>query len=185
MRAVFLDRDGVLNEPLVREGKPYAPLRLEDFQLIAGVAEPLRELKKKGFALIVVTNQPDVGRGIVPRETVEAMHQRLQETLPIDEVVACFDDGYQVDSALRKPNPGMILEAAKRRGVSLRQSYVVGDRWKDVEAGKRAGCKTVFIDYQYREELKSIPDVCVKNVFEAVKWILQDSSEATETMAVT
>ncbi len=170
-RAVFLDRDGVLNRSVIREGKPYPPASPEELEILPGVAQALAELKQTGFLLICVTNQPDVARGTQRRETVEAMNATLRSALPLDEIVVCYDDG---DSPRRKPNPGMLLEAADRHGIDLPNSFMVGDRWKDIEAGARAGCRTVFIDCGYAETYKAgPPDRTVRSLAEAVPWIVE------------
>jgi D-glycero-D-manno-heptose 1,7-bisphosphate phosphatase len=171
--AVFMDRDGTLNVQSVRGGKPYAPDRLEDFRLYDGVAEACRSLKKAGYALVVATNQPDVGRGDVAQSVIEAMHARLLELIPeIDRVEVCYDPGRGEASRRRKPEPGMLLDAAAALGIELARSWMVGDRWRDVEAGKRAGVRTVFIDYGYSEEFRSRPDLIVKSFPEAAAVVL-------------
>jgi D-glycero-D-manno-heptose 1,7-bisphosphate phosphatase len=171
--AVFLDRDGTLNVTLVREGKPYAPERLEDFRLYDGIPEACRALKAAGYALVVATNQPDVGRGLVPKGTIEAMHARLLELVPeIDRIEVSYDPGRGEDSPRRKPAPGMLLDAAKALGLDLARSWMVGDRWRDVDCGKRAGVRTVFIDCGYTEEFNSKPDFAVKTFPEAAAVIL-------------
>ena len=169
-RAVFLDRDGVLNRCLVRDGKPYPPASPEETEILPGVPEALAQLRAAGFLLIVVTNQPDVARGTQRREVVEAINERLRAALPLDEILVCYDDG---DSPRRKPNPGMLLEAAERFGIDLSASFMVGDRWKDIEAGARAGCRTVFLDCGYNETYRaSPPDCTVQCLAEAVPFIL-------------
>jgi len=171
--AVFLDRDGVLNVQIVRDGKPYAPERFEDFRLFEGVPKSCSALKAAGFVLVVVTNQPEVGRGTISEAVMDAMHGRLRELVPaIDRIEACYDPGRGEQSLRRKPEPGMLLDAAKALGIELSKSWMVGDRWRDVECGKRAGVRTVFIDYGYSEELKSAPDHMVKSFEEAVSLIL-------------
>ena len=171
--AVFLDRDGVLNVQLVRDGKPYAPERLEDFRLYDGAAAACRELRAAGYALVVATNQPDVGRGLVERSVIEAMHGRLLGLIPeIDRVEVSYDPGRGEDSPRRKPGPGMLLDAAEALGLDLARSWMVGDRWRDVECGKRAGVRTVFIDYGYSDEHDTRPDFTVKTLHEAVAAIL-------------
>jgi D-glycero-D-manno-heptose 1,7-bisphosphate phosphatase len=171
--AVFLDRDGTLNVQVVRDGKPYAPTRLDDFKIIEGVPEACRALKAAGFSLVVATNQPDVGRGDVAREVIESMHVLLLQQIPeIDRVEVCYDPGRGEKSQRRKPEPGMLLDAAAAIGIDLGLSWMVGDRWRDVECGKRAGVKTVFIDCGYAEELKSPPDHTVKTFHEAASVIL-------------
>ncbi len=174
--AVFLDRDGTLNVQIIRDGKPYAPDNLEDFRLYEGVAAGCRSLKQRGFALVVVTNQPEVGRGTVARETIEAMHARLQALIPeIDRIEACFDPGRGEISRRRKPEPGMLLDAAEAMGLDLGSSWMVGDRWRDVDCGLRAGVRTVFIDFGYTEKFDSRPDFTVRSFTEAVGVILAAS----------
>lgn len=170
-RAVFLDRDGVLNLSEVREGKPYAPRQIDDFQLYPEAALALRRLKAAGFALIVVTNQPDIASRRVTAEAVEAMHQRLRAALPVDEVVLC-PHGQDEGCACRKPRPGMLTEAARRHHIDLAASVMVGDRASDVEAGRAAGCRTIFIDRAYGEPAPAAPDRVVRSLTEAVDAIL-------------
>jgi len=171
--AVFLDRDGTLNVQLVRDGKPFAPERLEDFRLYDGVPAGCRALKAAGFALVVVTNQPEVGRGTIPREVVEAMHARLLALVPeIDRIEACFDPGRGEVSRRRKPEPGMLLDAAQALGLEMARSWMVGDRWRDVDCGKSAGARTVLIDFGYSEKFNSLPDYTVRTFGEAVAVVL-------------
>ena len=177
--AVFLDRDGVLNEAVVREGKPYPPASAAEVRIVPGAAEALRRLKSQGLPLIVVTNQPDVARGRQTAEAVEAIHNRLRAELPIDDFLACFhDDG---DGCVcRKPKPGLILEGAARQGADPSRSFLIGDRWRDIDAGKAAGCRTVWIDHGYREREPSVaPDARVATLAEAVAWILTELPKVT------
>jgi D-glycero-D-manno-heptose 1,7-bisphosphate phosphatase len=172
-RAVFLDRDGVLNRTLTREGRPFPPRSLVEFELLPGVHEACQRLKSAGFLLVVATNQPDVGRGTLPKETVEEVHAYLCRELPIDRVeVAYAAGGENPPDAFRKPRPGMLLRAARELGIDLTRSFMVGDRWRDIDCGHAAGCRTVLIDYQYAEELHQLPDHRVKNLVEAADWIL-------------
>lgn len=149
-RAVFLDRDGVINRGLMVAGKPAAPRRIEDFRLLPGVADALARLKAAGFRLIVATNQPDIGNHLVASEVVEAMHERLLARLPLDEVRLCphrQDEG----CACRKPRPGMLLDAIQSQGIDPAASYMVGDRVGDMQAGAAAGVFPVFVDRGYAE----------------------------------
>jgi D-glycero-D-manno-heptose 1,7-bisphosphate phosphatase len=167
--AVFLDRDGTLNVSVVREGKPYAPERLDQFALIDGVAEACRGLKAAGYALVVATNQPDVGRGKVERSVIEAMHARLLQLIPeIDLVEVCYDGE---KSRRRKPEPGMLLDAATALGIDLKNSWMVGDRWRDVDCGHNAGVRTIFINYGYLEKFNMKPDYTVQSFQDAVSII--------------
>ena len=143
-KAAFLDRDGVLNQTIFKMGKPRAPYTLGEFSLLPGVYEGLLLLKEKNYLLVVVTNQPDVARGWVSKEAVETINQHLKELLPVDEIKVCFHTEY--DQCLcRKPNPGMLLEAARQWNINLPESYMLGDRYSDIEAGKKAGCPTILI----------------------------------------
>lgn len=165
-RAVFLDRDGVINRTLVRSGKPSPPANLVELEILPGVAEALRKLKSAGFELIVVSNQPDVARGITSQAEVQAINAFLGQSLPIDEFRVCYHDSG--DGCLcRKPAPGMLLDVARTRHLELAESFMVGDRWRDIEAGRRAGCKTFFIDYGYAEQRPEAYDYCVKSLWEA------------------
>jgi D-glycero-D-manno-heptose 1,7-bisphosphate phosphatase len=175
-RAVFLDRDGVLNCALVRDGRPYPPATLDEFEILPGVAEALRALDDAGFLLIVATNQPDVARGLQRREVVEAMHRRLLDELPLDDIKVCYETD-ESRCACYKPKPGMLLEAARELGIALASSYMVGDRWRDVGAGKAAGCFTIFIDRGYAEPLTDTPDAVCTNLPEAAAIILRSLHE--------
>jgi D-glycero-D-manno-heptose 1,7-bisphosphate phosphatase len=172
-RAVFLDRDGVINASIVRDGKPYPPWKVEDFQLLPGVVEACDSLHRAGFVLVVATNQPDVGRGDLAQETVEAMHRLMREQLPIDGVEVCYEPGGgKASTSFRKPGPGMLLKAAQDLDLELARSFLVGDRWRDIDCGYAAGCKTIFIDYGYDEELKQQPDYRAANLLGAAQLIL-------------
>jgi D-glycero-D-manno-heptose 1,7-bisphosphate phosphatase len=170
--AVFLDRDGVINRAIVREGKPFPPGSLDELEILDGVDESLRALKDAGFKLIVVTNQPDVARGTVSKTLVEDINRALQDALPLDSILSCFHDGAdQCDC--RKPKPGLLLAAAREWDIDLPGSYMVGDRWRDVEAGRAAGCMTFFVDYQYDEKQPDAYDFRVGSLREAAQIILQ------------
>ena len=150
-RAVFLDRDGVINRAIVRNGRPYPPQNLSALEILPGVAEAMQFLHKAGWLLIVVSNQPDVARGTAKLADVEAINQHLQKCLPIDEFRICYHDSIDMCNC-RKPLPGALLSAAITHGIDLASSYMIGDRWRDTEAGERAGCKTIFLDYGYDEK---------------------------------
>ncbi len=175
--AVFLDRDGTLNVQVVREGKPYPPDTLAEFQLFPGVPEACAKLAAAGYVLVVVTNQPDVGRGTQSQAVVESMHARLRELVPsITHVDACYDPGRGEVSRRRKPEPGMVLDSAALLGLDLTRSWMIGDRWRDVDCGQRAGVRTVFIDFGYAEKLNSPPDVTVQSFVAAAEAVLKAGS---------
>lgn len=171
-RAVFLDRDGVLNRAVMRDGKPYPPATEAELILTQDAPNVLQRLKDRGYKLLVATNQPDVARGITPRSTVDAINHRLASELPVDDIFVCYHSDSD-NCACRKPKPGLLLEAARRHQINLGQSFMIGDRWRDVEAGQTAGCRTVQIDDQYNEKPPSQPpDAKVRSLPEAVDWIL-------------
>jgi D-sedoheptulose 7-phosphate isomerase len=174
-KAVFLDRDGVLNRAVVKNGKPYPPASESELEVTPGAKNILQKLKEQGYKLLVVTNQPDIARGTTTRETVESIHRKLANDLPIDEFFVCYHtDSDHCDC--RKPKPGMLLEGARRHQIDLASSFMVGDRWRDVEAGITAGCKTVLIDGDYDNDPPARPaDAKVHSLAEAVDWILQTS----------
>jgi D-glycero-D-manno-heptose 1,7-bisphosphate phosphatase len=170
-RAVFLDRDGVINRAVVRDGKPHPPATLAALEILPGVADAMQALHEAGWLLIVVTNQPDVARGTASLADVEAINLHLQECLPIDEFRTCYHDSSDGCNC-RKPLPGALLAAASAYGIDLPASYMVGDRWRDTEAGERAGCKTIFIDYGYAEKQPEKFNHRVRNLTEAADIIL-------------
>lgn len=170
-RAVFLDRDGVINRAIVRDGKPYPPASLVELEILPGVHEALQKLHDANYLLIVVTNQPDVARGASKREDVELMNTFLSSQLPIDSFKTCFHDSDDKCNC-RKPLPGAFLEAAQEHNIDLSKSFMVGDRWRDVEAGASAGCKTFFINYRYAERKPDAPDFIVASLLEAKEIIL-------------
>ena len=167
--AVFFDRDGVINKVILRDDKPFSPRKLEEFIFNDGIQDIVSRLKANGYRAIVISNQPDLARGHITQETLDLMTERVKQEIPFDDVFICpHDDGDQC--ACRKPKPGMILEAAKKWKIDLRASYVIGDTWKDMEAGKTAGCTTVLLDAVYNQNVPS--DFRLKSLAEAAAVIL-------------
>jgi D-glycero-D-manno-heptose 1,7-bisphosphate phosphatase len=177
-RAVFLDRDGVINRSITKNGLPFPPMSMADFEILPGVPEACAKLKAAGFLLVLTTNQPDVGRGIVPRELVEAMNAEVSKVVALDRIEVCYHPGRGAsDCDCRKPKPGMLLTAAKALDIDLKQSWMVGDRWRDVDCGYAAGCRTVFIEGNYVEQLKQKPDFSARNLTEAADIILSQTKK--------
>jgi len=177
-RAVFLDRDGVINRVAVRNGMPYPPSHVEAFELYDDVREGCARLKAANFLLVVITNQPDVGRGTQSCEAVEAMNLKMQSALPLlDGIEICYHAGerYGQSCDCRKPRPGMILRAAAELNIDPKTSYVIGDRWRDVDCARAAGCRAIFIERGYKESLREAPDFTVANFSEAVSAVLRDA----------
>lgn len=144
-RAIFLDRDGVINKVRIENGMACSPRILEDFEFLSGVQEAIEDFKKKGYLVIVATNQPEISRGLLKKEELDKMHQKIIEELKVDDIMVCLhDDHHNCDC--RKPKSGLLFAAAKKWNIDLAESFMVGDRWKDIEAGKKAGCKTILIN---------------------------------------
>jgi len=171
-RAIFLDRDGVLNAAVVREGRPFPPLSLAEVSIPEGVPEAVDLLKEAGMLLVVISNQPDVARGTQRRETVQAINEWLGARLPLDRFEVCYHDDADCCDC-RKPKPGMICRSAKALGIDLEDSFVVGDRWRDIAAGKAAGCRCVWIDYGYAERKSIGHDYRAVSLLDAANWIIK------------
>jgi len=169
--AVFLDRDGVINANIMRDGKPVAPTRMEEFRFLPGVEDAVLRLKNAGYLVIICTNQPDIATGRTSRATLDAMNDLVREKLVVDDIKACFHTD-QDGCECRKPKPGMLLSAAREHGVDLTSSYMVGDRWRDVAAGRAAGCATIFVDYGFEQDGPNTPDRVVASLPQAVDVIL-------------
>jgi len=170
-RAVFLDRDGVLNHAVVKNGKPYPPANLAELSIPDDAVSALTALKSAGFLLIGATNQPDVARGTTTQASVEAINNKLMDLLPLDTILVCYhDDADQCDC--RKPLPGLMLSAAAKHHIDLTNSFMIGDRWKDITAGQNAGCKTIWLKQNYDEKGPDKPaDFITNNLTTAVQWI--------------
>jgi D-glycero-D-manno-heptose 1,7-bisphosphate phosphatase len=171
IKVTFLDRDGVLNVAPVRDGKPLSPMNVAEVIIPADVPGALAKLRQNGFRLIMVTNQPNIARGAQSREAVYAINRYLHDRLNLDAAEVCeHDDADNCDC--RKPKPGMLLRAAARDNITLAASFLVGDRWRDIEAGRRAGCRTILLGNGYGEALSSPPDAVASTLSEATEWIL-------------
>jgi D-glycero-D-manno-heptose 1,7-bisphosphate phosphatase len=177
--AVFLDRDGVINRVAVRNGMPHPPSHAEEFELYEDVPDGCARLKAANFLLVVITNQPDVGRGTQSREAVEAMNLKMQSALPLlDRIEVCYHGGerYAQPCDCRKPQPGLILRAAAELNINLKESYVIGDRWRDMDCARAAGCRAILIQRGYNEVLREAPDFTVANFNDAVTAVLRDAN---------
>ena len=173
-RAVFLDRDGVINRALVRDGRPYAPTTLEDFVILEGAPQAVKRLKAAGFLVVVATNQPDLATGQQSRELLDQMHAIMRQAMDLDAIYVCPHDD-KANCTCRKPKPGMLLTAAERFDIDLQKSWMVGDRWRDVEAGRAAGCRTIFVDRGYRETQPEA-DHRIRELPDAIPLIVQNDS---------
>lgn len=168
-RAVFLDRDGVLTETLVRDDRAYAPVTLEDFRLVQGAAAQVARLREAGLRRIVFTNQPELARGTLNLRTLDRMHDILRASVDLDDIIVCPHDPDE-GCGCHKPKPGMLHAAAAKWNTDLRRSFVVGDRWRDIEAGRAAGCYTILIERSYSR--CETADVRVASLVDAVDVVL-------------
>ena len=150
-KAVFLDRDGVVNKAFIRNGLPTSPISLNELEILPGVKESILKLKKLNYICLLVTNQPDVSRGKIEKKTVIEMNNFLKKEIKLDDIFVCYHDDKD-NCKCRKPKPGMIIQASKKWDIDVRKSFMIGDRWRDIQAGINAGCKTFFIDNNYNED---------------------------------
>jgi D-glycero-D-manno-heptose 1,7-bisphosphate phosphatase len=168
-RAVFLDRDGVINSVIMRDGKPGSPRSLSEFQIDPGARTPLQRLRNAGFRLFVITNQPDIARGLLSPQTLERMHQQVITQLPIEAVAVCPHDDRDA-CRCRKPRPGMLERLAASEHLDLVGSFVIGDSWRDVGAARAAGCTAIILARNYNRGDDA--DYRVGNLAEATQLIL-------------
>ncbi len=179
-KAVFLDRDGVIIKTKIKNGQPYAINSILEIELIDGVIDGLKLLKSFGFLLFIVTNQPDVGFGTQMKESVESIHRWLMDKLPLDEIAVCYSRSEEDGGSRYKPSPEMLNELAHKFNTDLSQSFLIGDRWRDIGAGENAGCKTIFIDYSYEEPNPFTPTWTVPSFVKAIEIIEAEVKEIGE-----
>lgn len=153
-RAIFFDRDGVINKAIVEEGRPFSPRTFEEFELVDNIGDLLELCRKEGFLNIIITNQPDISRGLIDENSLRKMHKFIKKNMSVDDILVCphtdTDNCY-----CRKPKPGMLLAAADKWNIDLNGSFLIGDQWKDMEAGRNAGCTTILIDCHYNKGVDS------------------------------
>lgn len=166
---VFLDRDGVLNVPTVIDNKAHAPLSLKDFSIVPGAPAAVERIRDAGFPVIIVTNQPQIATGSLQWDALHAMHTMLQAQVAVDDIFVCHHEDSE-RCTCRKPKPGMLEEAAGKWRLDLSRSYLIGDTWRDIEAGRAAGCYTVLLDRPYSGP--SEPECRVDTLAQAVDHIL-------------
>lgn len=175
--AVFLDRDGVLNLSLVKDGKPYPPNQISEVEILDGVINGINLLREHGFKIVVITNQPDVARGVTSEQNVKKINDYLGNEIGIEHFYTCFHDDKDACEC-RKPKAGLLRLAAKELKLDLHSSFMVGDRWRDIEAGQAAGCSCYFIDYSYPEKRPSRPFSSVNSLHEAALEIVRNRKHA-------
>jgi len=172
-KAIFLDRDGVINRVILREGKPYSPRKLEEFVFNDGIKESVHKMKELGYRVFVTSNQPDIARGEISADLIEKISEKMRLELPLDDIYVCPHDDFH-NCLCRKPKPGMLTKAAEEWQINLGLSFMIGDTWKDMEAGKAAGCRTILLDAPYNKD--AYCDFRVKSLREAIDIIIKSHS---------
>lgn len=172
-KAVFLDRDGVINHVILKRGLVASPRTVNELRIISGVIEAISDLNNAQFELVVITNQPEVSRGTLSMENLIEMHQEITRQTGLSQFYICTHDDKD-ECSCRKPKPGLILEAAEKLNIDPQKSFLVGDRWKDIKAGQAAGCQCFFVDYNYHEVQPSPPFRVVASLQEASSLILEN-----------
>ena len=156
-KSVFLDRDGVINKAYIKDGLPQSPNSLNELKILPGVRESIIKLKKLNFICLMVTNQPNVSRKKIDKNSVIQMNNFLKNEIALDDIFVCYHDDSD-NCNCRKPKPGLLLQAGKKWDVDFKKSFMIGDRWRDIQAGEKVGCKTIFLDYKYNEKKPKKPD---------------------------
>ena len=173
-KAVFLDRDGVLNRVYVRDGKSYAPRNIKDFILLPYAVPSVKKLREAGYLVIVVTNQPDINNGLITRENVDKMHIQLKRKTLVNEIFLC-PHSREENCGCRKPKAGMLIEAANLFHINLRKSFMIGDRASDIAAGLEAGCRTIFINRKYNETAPVTQEITFLSIKSATNYIIKQN----------
>ena len=166
-KAVFLDRDGVINKAFIKDGKPTSPNSLDELEILPGVKESILKLKKLNFICLVVTNQPDVPRGKINKNNVIKINNFLKKKIELDDIFVCYHDDKD-NCNCRKPKPGLLLQAGKKWNVDFKKSFMIGDRWRDIQAGEKVVCKTIYLDYNYKDIKPKNPDFITHKLLNAV-----------------
>jgi D-glycero-D-manno-heptose 1,7-bisphosphate phosphatase len=175
-KSVFFDRDGIINKALVKNNKPYSPLTVKEFKFTDYIKLGCEALERAGFFLFIVTNQPEISRGNLQQNELNLINLLIYQTLPVKEILVCPHSHEDLCSC-RKPSAKMISDAANSYNIDLKNSWLIGDRWKDIDCGFKAGCKTIFVDYNYDEILKEKPNFIVSSVSSAINIILEESKK--------
>lgn len=166
-KAIFFDRDGTLIKTnLSKKNTPIAIKTIKELKIFSSVPSILKKLKND-YLIFIITNQPDVGRKKNTKKNVKKINDYLLKTLPITKIYTCYCSTN--NCKYRKPKPGMILKASKEYNLDLKKSFVIGDRFKDINAGRAANCKTIFIDKNYNEKIKKKPLFVINNFKEISK----------------
>ncbi len=167
----MLDRDGVINKSIVLNGKPFPPKTIDELEIFEDVNKCVSKLIDAGFEIAVVTNQPDIARGKLNLKDLDAIHKKIKMNTKISNFFICPHDDCD-KCVCRKPKAGLLFQAANVLSLDLKNSYLIGDRWRDIEAGQTAGCKCLYINNGYSEKSPVLPYIEVRSLSEATEIIL-------------
>tara|TARA_Y100000996_G_C22342075_1_gene569100 strand:+ start:206 stop:739 length:534 start_codon:yes stop_codon:yes gene_type:complete len=162
-KAFFFDRDGILNKVILKKNKPYSPRYPKQVVKNYEILKLIKLLKKKKFKKIIITNQPDIKTGKLTKHSLRTINNDIKLFFSIDDIFVCTHNKFD-KCHCRKPKIGMIKLAEKKWNLDLKKSYLIGDRWKDIDAGNKAGCKTIYIDYNYDEKKPKKPIYSFKSL---------------------
>ena len=168
--AIFLDREGTLNKAYIKNGLPISHPSFNKFKILPGVKNSIIKLKKLGFLCLLITNQPDVSRKKIKKNVVKKMNNFIKKKIKLDDVFVCYHDDKH-NCNCRKPKPGLLLDGSRKWNINLKESYMIGDRWKDISAGVSAGCKTIFINNKYKELTPQNPNYVTDSLIKAAQFI--------------
>ena len=171
-KCVFLDRDGVINVPIFKDGRSFAPILFDDFEIYPSAYDACQMLKKAGYLIVVITNQPDVGNGKASKSEIERMNQYLKSEELVDDIFICYHSQDE-QCVCRKPKAGMIFQALEKYSIDLGASFLVGDRKSDIEVAVSVNCKSIFIDHDYDEVKPVAQNITLKSLKEAAEYILR------------
>ena len=175
-KAVFLDRDGIIVIPEFRNGRSYAPRTLKNFKFYKSLNVYLKRLKKLNFINIVVTNQPDVQNGVISHQMLKKMNDIILDKFFIDDIEYCIHNSGS-NCRRRKPNAGMLEDAAQKWNIDFSKSFIIGDRKSDIDAGKKIGVKTIFIDHDYKERKPTNVDFISESPIAGLKYIIKQNDD--------
>lgn len=173
-KAIFIDRDGVINQLVSRDGGKYSPRLVTDFQIFPSVPNAIKQIREAGYLVVVVTNQPDISRGLLKPHVLDEMHQLLRAICQVDAIYVCPHDNSD-DCLCRKPLPGMLLQAATDLSIDLNNSWMIGDRATDMQAGNAVGLSNIFIASGQEQRSEHTPEKGIVasfiTLFEAIQFI--------------
>ena len=174
MKALFLDRDGIINRSFKnKKGKPKAPTLFKDFIFLPFLKNYLNEIKKLNFNIIIITNQPDISYGVLKEAELYKMHSKIYSSLPVTNIYVC-KHSKEDNCKCRKPKTGLFRQALKKYNLNLKNSYAIGDRWSDIVASYKCGIKSIYVDRNYNEPKPTKQIFTTKSTKKALEYIIKN-----------